>query len=152
MLNRIINYKFKEADLRKVSQEELDVMKEWIRKEESRRNIWEELEVAVDAINTGHEYFKAVGIAMLHLINVKAKTLKPHQWSEIVNRTEIQLPSDFSVKEHAYHLADVSYKFCNKLENTELIKRIKKFFEEEDFIFQWTHYDECDNGFYRRRS
>ena len=154
---RLLNWKVKEADLRTASDEELTALKAWVEKEEARRKFWSRLEIAVDAVNTGDEYFRAAGLAMLHLIKIEAQTYKPHQWHEIVKRTEIQLPEDFSARKHAYHLAEVAHKYYERnmgddKEASEFHTRLGRHFSESNFVFGLTHYDECDNGFYRRRS
>ena len=154
---RLLNWKVKEADLRTAPDEELSTLKEWIEKEEARRKFWVRLEVAVEAINTGDEYFRAAGLAMLHLIRIEAQTQKPHQWQEIINRTKIQLPEDFSAREHAYHLAEMAHKYYERnmgddKEASDFHTRLGRHFSESNFVFGLTHYDECDNGFYRRRS
>ena len=154
---RLLNWKVKETDLRTAPDEELSTLKEWIEKEEARRKFWVRLEVAVEAVNTGDEYFRAAGLAMLHLIRIEAQTQKPHQWQEIINRTKIQLPEDFSAREHAYHLAEMAHKYYERnmgddKEASDFHTRLGRHFSESNFVFGLTHYDECDNGFYRRRS
>jgi len=158
-MTRLLNWKIKEADLQTASDEELVQLEKWIAKEQSRRKFWTRLQVAVEAVNTGDEYFKAAGLAMLHLIRMEAESLKPHQWKKIVNATSIQLPEDFSAKKHASHLAKMAHKYHDRNtgatgdeEAAKFYQQVCLHFRESDFVFGLTNYDECDNGHYFRRS
>jgi len=156
---RLVNWRVREDDLRKATDEELATLKTWIETEESRRKYWNSLEVAVDCVNTGDEYFRAAGLAMLHLLRLEAQAHKPHQWHEIVKRTEIQLPEDFSARDHAYHLAQMAHKYYDRntgaagdRDAADRYMEIGAHFSEADFVFGLTKYDECTNGYYFRRS
>jgi hypothetical protein len=139
MLPYPLRQHFRPSDLKKLSDEQIEEIKKLMEVEESRRKFWTRLEVAVEAVNTGHEYFRAAGLALLHILRIEVKALKPAGAADLLARIGIQLPEDFSAKDHAYALAD-------------MYERLSKNFDEYRFVAGLTHYDEWNNGMYFRRS
>jgi len=95
-------------------------------------------------------------IAMAEAMLVCNHNIKPHVFKKLYPNEEQQLGyllANWSRQTNGFlNLFEEVFFEEDKEELTRLAKKILKRFEISDFIFAQTHYDECDNGFYFRRS
>ena len=138
-------------ELKNLSDKELNELLSEIKSEKDARWWNRVLEVAKQAKAIDEDYFQTVSDAMLYQVS---------ESNTPVAKEALALMSTQDIKSVAYHLASISFSYHQKQDNTDtqnketlvLCKRIKSFFSEIDFIFNWTHYDVCSNGYYYRMS
>ena len=128
---------------------ELDDLIREIQQEKDNRWWARVLAAAKQAKEIQEDYFQTVANAMFYQCS-KSSTPSAQEAKEL-------MPKDETVRDIAYHLAEIAYAKHQKLrdqneETLAVYRKLKSFFDEGNFVFQHTHYEYCDNGHYYRMS
>lgn len=132
-------------DLKNDSDEELKQVQEFIKEALRKRREDEDDLLYLKAWETNDPALIALGAAMMR---------QKHRWD--MARLANRLPCEPSARKLAYWVADHRLVEDDKKlpdeEHEKLRQQILRRFDVSDFVFGHTHYDECHNGFYFRRS
>lgn len=136
------------VDLDNDTDEELIRAQQWLKDQLEKRKYNKHHALYVNAWGTNNPVLIALGAAMMRFVHRQPM-------SEVADK----LPCKAEASKVAYYLAD-HYKVWydamdrEKLseEEEKLLKAILREFDVSTFIFTFTHYDECSNGYFFRRS